>query len=102
MRRVEKVFSKVETHLFESMLIEVIEEGGDAEEQVQDVAADTVAQGVDTAVSGDDRIDTSNDTVIEDASNQGRMIDALDSDAGVALMDDKEEEKKAEEAKVAG
>nr|GEY03860.1 hypothetical protein [Tanacetum cinerariifolium] len=39
---------------------------------------------------------------MEDASNQGRMIDALDSDAGVALMDDKEEEKKAEEAKVAG
>nr|GFA49701.1 hypothetical protein [Tanacetum cinerariifolium] len=30
------------------------------------------------------------------------MIDALDSDAGVALMDDKEEEKKAEEVKVAG
>nr|GEY52836.1 hypothetical protein [Tanacetum cinerariifolium] len=48
------------------------------------------------------RIDTSDDTVIEDASNQGRMIDALDSDEGVALMDDKEEEKKAEETKVAG
>nr|GEX22895.1 hypothetical protein [Tanacetum cinerariifolium] len=30
------------------------------------------------------------------------MIDALDSDAGVALMDDKMEEKKAEEDKVAG
>nr|GEU35753.1 hypothetical protein [Tanacetum cinerariifolium] len=30
------------------------------------------------------------------------MIDALDSDAGVALMDDREKEKKAEEAKVAG
>nr|GEX52554.1 hypothetical protein [Tanacetum cinerariifolium] len=48
------------------------------------------------------RIDTSDDTVMEDASNEGRMIDDLDSDAGVALMDDKEEEKKAEEAKVAG
>nr|GEW88232.1 putative reverse transcriptase domain-containing protein [Tanacetum cinerariifolium] len=45
------------------------------------------------------RINTSDDNVMEDASNQGRMIDALDSDAGVALMDDKEEEKKAEEAK---
>nr|GEW86640.1 hypothetical protein [Tanacetum cinerariifolium] len=33
---------------------------------------------------------------------KGRMIDDLDSDAGVALMDDNEEEKKAEEAKVAG
>nr|GEY75180.1 hypothetical protein [Tanacetum cinerariifolium] len=48
------------------------------------------------------RIDTSDDIVMEDASNQGRMIDALDSDAGVILMDDKEKEKKAEEAKVAG
>nr|GEV20448.1 retrotransposon protein, putative, Ty1-copia subclass [Tanacetum cinerariifolium] len=48
------------------------------------------------------RIDTSDDTVMEDASNEGRMIDDLDSDAGVALMDDKEEEKKAKEAKVVG
>nr|GEV59622.1 hypothetical protein [Tanacetum cinerariifolium] len=30
------------------------------------------------------------------------MIDALDSDACVALMDDKEAEKKAKEAKVTG
>nr|GEU61859.1 hypothetical protein [Tanacetum cinerariifolium] len=44
------------------------------------------------------RIDTSKDTVMEDASNQGRMIDDLDKDDVVALMDDKEEEE--EEAKV--
>nr|GEY13703.1 hypothetical protein [Tanacetum cinerariifolium] len=82
MRRVGKGFSRVETPLFEGMLVAgVIEEEGDAEEQ---------------------RIDTSDDTMMEDASNQGRMIDDLDSDAGVALMDDKEEEKKAEEAKFAG
>nr|GEY55632.1 hypothetical protein [Tanacetum cinerariifolium] len=208
MRRVGKGFSGVETPLFKGMLVGVIEEEGDAEEQVQDDAADTAAQRVDTAVSGDDvqdqsissptpptlppqqpqdlpstsqvqhtppqspqpqpqaadflmgllqealdacvvltrrvkhleydkvaqaleitklkkrvkklekankvkvlklrrlkkvgtsqRIDTSDDTVMEDASNQGRMIDALDSDAGVALMDDKEDEKKAKEAK---
>nr|GEX93849.1 putative ribonuclease H-like domain-containing protein [Tanacetum cinerariifolium] len=178
MRRVGKGFLGVETPLFEGMIVGVIEEEGDAEEQIQDVAADTAAQGVDTAVSGDDpqpqsppqaqpqatdfpmsllqealdayaaltrrvehlqydkvaqaleitkvkrrvkklekankvkvlklrrlkkvgtsqRIDTSDDTVMEDASKQGRMIDALDSDASVALMD----EKKAEEAKVAG
>nr|GEW91950.1 hypothetical protein [Tanacetum cinerariifolium] len=141
------------------MLVGVIEEGGDAEEQVQDVVVDTAAQGVDTAAIGDvvqdqsipshtpptpppqqpqdlpltsqealdacaalirrvehleydkvaqalkitklkrRRIDTSNDTVMEDASNQGRMIDTLDSDADVALIDDKDDEKKAEEAK---
>nr|GEZ32203.1 uncharacterized mitochondrial protein AtMg00810-like [Tanacetum cinerariifolium] len=40
------------------------------------------------------RINTSDDTVIEDASNQERMIDALDMDEGVALIDDKEAEKK--------
>nr|GEY02713.1 putative ribonuclease H-like domain-containing protein [Tanacetum cinerariifolium] len=185
--KVGKVFSGVDTPLFEGMLVGMIEEGGDAEEHVQDVVDDTTAQGVNTAVSGDDvqdqsipsptlptpppqqpqdlpsisqealdacaaltrrvehleydkvaqaleitklkrrvkklergnkvkvlklrrlkkvgtsqRSDTSDDTMIEDASNQGRMIDALDSDAGVALMDDKEDKKKAEEAKVAG
>nr|GEU39829.1 reverse transcriptase domain-containing protein [Tanacetum cinerariifolium] len=45
------------------------------------------------------RIDTSEDTVKEDASNQGRMIDDLDKDDVVDLMDDKEEEKKEEEVK---
>nr|GEW84484.1 hypothetical protein [Tanacetum cinerariifolium] len=45
------------------------------------------------------RIDTLEDTVIEDASNQGRMIDDLDKDDVVALMDDKEKEKKEEEVK---
>nr|GEY06194.1 ribonuclease H-like domain-containing protein [Tanacetum cinerariifolium] len=39
------------------------------------------------------RIDTSEDTVMEDASNQERMIDDLDKDDVVALMDDKEEDK---------
>nr|GEV32304.1 putative reverse transcriptase, RNA-dependent DNA polymerase [Tanacetum cinerariifolium] len=48
------------------------------------------------------RIESSNDTDMEDASNQGRMIDELDRDEGVALMDDEEAEKKAEEAQVAG
>nr|GFC11557.1 hypothetical protein [Tanacetum cinerariifolium] len=54
-----KGFSRVDTPLFEGMLVGVIEEGGDAEEQVQDVADDTVAQEVDTAVLGDDVQDQS-------------------------------------------
>nr|GEZ18379.1 hypothetical protein [Tanacetum cinerariifolium] len=103
MRLVGKRFSRVETPLFEVMLVAgVIEEEGDTEEQVQDVTEDAAAQGADTAVIGDARIDTSDDTIMEDASNQEKMIDDLDSDAGVALMDDKEEEKKEKEAKVAG
>nr|GFB14419.1 hypothetical protein [Tanacetum cinerariifolium] len=59
MRRVGKGFSGVDTSLFEGMLVGVIEEGGDAEEQVQDVADDSATQGVDTAVLGDDVQDQS-------------------------------------------
>nr|GEX84244.1 hypothetical protein [Tanacetum cinerariifolium] len=46
------------------------------------------------------RVDTSNDTMMDDASNQGRIIDELDKNDVVALMDDKEEDKKDEETKV--
>nr|GEX80595.1 hypothetical protein [Tanacetum cinerariifolium] len=46
------------------------------------------------------RIDTSDDTVMDDESNQGRIIDEMDKDDDVTLMDDKEEDKKDEEAKV--
>nr|GEZ62416.1 hypothetical protein [Tanacetum cinerariifolium] len=46
------------------------------------------------------RIDTSDNTVMDDASNQGRIIDELDKDDAVALMDDKEDDKEEEEAKV--
>nr|GEX44396.1 hypothetical protein [Tanacetum cinerariifolium] len=42
------------------------------------------------------RIDTSDDTVLDDESNQGRIIDEMDKDDDVALIDDK----KDEEAKV--
>nr|GEX95051.1 hypothetical protein [Tanacetum cinerariifolium] len=48
------------------------------------------------------RIESSDDTDMDDASNQGRMIDELDKDEGIALMDDEGAEKKAEEAQVAG
>nr|GEU36293.1 putative ribonuclease H-like domain-containing protein [Tanacetum cinerariifolium] len=46
------------------------------------------------------RVDTSDYTIMEDVSNQGRMIDELDRDEDVALMGEKEEEKKAEVVKV--
>nr|GEW16272.1 putative ribonuclease H-like domain-containing protein [Tanacetum cinerariifolium] len=45
------------------------------------------------------RVDTSDDTIIEDVSNQGRMIDKLDRDEGAVLIGEKEEEKKAKEVK---
>nr|GEX42736.1 putative ribonuclease H-like domain-containing protein [Tanacetum cinerariifolium] len=46
------------------------------------------------------RVDTSNDTVMDDASNQGRMIAEMDKDDDVISMDNKEEDKKVEEDKV--
>nr|GEW55867.1 xylulose kinase-1 [Tanacetum cinerariifolium] len=53
-RRVGKGFSGAKTPLFEGMLVAgVIEEEGDAEEHVQDVAEDAATQGADTAVIGD-------------------------------------------------
>nr|GFA84631.1 hypothetical protein [Tanacetum cinerariifolium] len=45
------------------------------------------------------RVVTSDDTIMKDESNQGRMIDELDRDEGAALMSEKEEEKKAGEVK---
>nr|GEU77779.1 putative ribonuclease H-like domain-containing protein [Tanacetum cinerariifolium] len=45
------------------------------------------------------RVDTSDDTIMEDVSNQGRMIGELDRDEGIELMGEKEEEKKTEQAK---
>nr|GEU45434.1 hypothetical protein [Tanacetum cinerariifolium] len=154
MRRVRKGCSRVETPLFEGMLVaREPEEQGDAEEQGTD---DNAAEEPVTAVSKDDealdgcatlarrvkhlehdkvaqnleitklktrvkklerankvkalklrrlrkimtsqRVDTSDDTIIEDVSNQGRMIDELDRDEGAVLMSEKEE-KKAEEVK---
>nr|GEX06006.1 hypothetical protein [Tanacetum cinerariifolium] len=89
MRRVGKGCSGVETPLFEGMLIaKELEEQGDVEEQSN---ANNAAEDPVTAVSEDDRVDTSDDTIMEDVSNQGRMIDELDKDEGVVLINEKEE-----------
>nr|GEU74898.1 hypothetical protein [Tanacetum cinerariifolium] len=46
------------------------------------------------------KVDTSNYTMMDDESNQGRMIAKIDKDDVVVLMDEKEEDEKVEEAKV--
>nr|GEY01804.1 hypothetical protein [Tanacetum cinerariifolium] len=127
MRRVGKGFSGVETPLFEGILEGVIEEQGDAEEQVQDDVDDAAAQGDDTVVQGDDealdacgaltrRVEHLEHDKVAQALEitklkrrvkklkrgnkvKGRMIDDLDKDDVVDLMDDKGEEKKEEEVK---
>nr|GEZ35400.1 hypothetical protein [Tanacetum cinerariifolium]GEZ35674.1 hypothetical protein [Tanacetum cinerariifolium] len=93
-----KGFSGVETPLFEGIIVgQVIEEGGDAEEHVQDVTDGDAAQGDDNAAQGDNNAAQGDDTA---AHGEGRIIDELDKNDAVALMDDKEEDKKEEEAKV--
>nr|GEV01866.1 hypothetical protein [Tanacetum cinerariifolium] len=76
-----------------------IEEEGDADEHVEDVTACDDAHGDDIAAHGE-RVDTSDDIVMNDESNQGMMIAEIDKDDVVVLRDDKEEDKKVEEAKV--
>nr|GFC44936.1 hypothetical protein [Tanacetum cinerariifolium] len=48
------------------------------------------------------RVNTSDDTVIEDVSNQGRMIDELDKDEGAVLMSEKEEKETKEVKDITG
>nr|GEX11840.1 hypothetical protein [Tanacetum cinerariifolium] len=103
MRKVRKGLSRVETPLFEGMLVgQEIEEERDADEDVEDVTAGDNTQGDDIAAHGEvpTRVDTSDDTMMDDEYNQGRMIDDMDKDDFFVLMDEKEEDKKVEKAKV--
>nr|GEV18636.1 retrovirus-related Pol polyprotein from transposon TNT 1-94 [Tanacetum cinerariifolium] len=43
------------------------------------------------------RIESSDDTIMKDVSNQGRMIDELDKDEGAVLMNEKEETKEVKD-----
>nr|GEU78842.1 hypothetical protein [Tanacetum cinerariifolium] len=85
--RVGKGFSGVETPLFEGMLVvgENVEEG----EAVHEQSIPSPTPPTPPPQQPQDFPSTS----------QGRMIDELDMDEGVALMGKKEEEKKTEEAK---
>nr|GEZ44907.1 hypothetical protein [Tanacetum cinerariifolium] len=152
-----KGFSRVETPLFEGMLVgQEIEKERNEDEHVEDVTAGDDGQRDDTAADGEvptvtqepsipsptptippsqppqdifqhlrrvkrlekgnkarvlklrslqkvetsQRVDTFDDTVMDDESNQGRVIDKMDKDDVVVLMDEKEEDKKVEETKV--
>nr|GEU96219.1 putative ribonuclease H-like domain-containing protein [Tanacetum cinerariifolium] len=72
-------------------LTQKIKEEGDADEHVEEINTGDAAHG--------DRVDTFDDTIMDDESNQERMIVEMDKDDAVVLMDDKEEDKKVEEAK---
>nr|GEV45384.1 putative ribonuclease H-like domain-containing protein [Tanacetum cinerariifolium] len=100
--RMGKGFSGVETPLFKGMIVEqVIEKGGGEEEHVE---RDTAAQGDDTQEPSipSPTPPTPPPQQPQDlpSTSKGRIIDELDKDDVVTLMDDKEEDKNKEEAKV--
>nr|GEU44049.1 hypothetical protein [Tanacetum cinerariifolium] len=113
-RRVGKGFFGVETPLFEGMLVEQeTDEEGASDEHVKEVNTGDAAYRDDSATHGEVltrvgtscRVDTSDDTVMDDESNKGRMIAEMDQDDAVVLKDDKKEDKEVadkdvEEAKV--
>nr|GEV85222.1 hypothetical protein [Tanacetum cinerariifolium] len=114
MRRVEKGFFGVETPLFDGMLVgQEIEKEGDEDEHVKDVTTGDDAQGDDTAAHGEVPTVTQEPSIPSPtptippsqppqdipSTSQGRMIDEMDKDDAIVLMDEKEEDKKVEEAK---
>nr|GEZ32798.1 hypothetical protein [Tanacetum cinerariifolium] len=68
--------------------------------RVEHLEYDKVAQALEITKLKRRRIDTSEDTLMDDASNQWRIIDDLDKDDAIALMDHKDKDKKEEEAKI--
>nr|GEU56567.1 retrovirus-related Pol polyprotein from transposon TNT 1-94 [Tanacetum cinerariifolium] len=116
MRRVGKGFSRVETPLFEGMIVEQqVAEGDDDEMHTAGVAAEGVVSAANdeepsipsptpptpqpqlsqdipstSQVGSAQRIDTSDDTMMDDVSNQGRIIANMDADANVVLEEDKD------------
>nr|GEW77215.1 putative ribonuclease H-like domain-containing protein [Tanacetum cinerariifolium] len=109
MRRVGKEFSRVETPLFEGMLVAQEFKEEDADENVEHVNVGDAAEGdvqppspqpqqqpQPTQDAGipinllQERVETSDKTVMDDVSNQERMIAEMDQDADVVLEDDKE------------
>nr|GEU73416.1 hypothetical protein [Tanacetum cinerariifolium] len=112
MRRVGKGFSRVETPPFEGMIVEQqVGEGAD-EVHVDDVSADGVAtEGASSVANNEvpaavdepsipspppptppptpskERIKTSDDTIMDDVSNQERIIADMDADKDMTLKD---------------
>nr|GEY82783.1 hypothetical protein [Tanacetum cinerariifolium] len=106
MRRVGKGFSRVETPLFEGMLV-----AGEIEEQGDDVQDQSIPsptpptpppQKPQDLPSTSQKLQTEEKGEEAGEGQQGRMIADLDRDTCVAWIDDEGTEKKAEDAQVAG
>nr|GEV08113.1 putative ribonuclease H-like domain-containing protein [Tanacetum cinerariifolium] len=90
---VGKGFSGVETPLFEEDVTADVEEDIQAQ-IIPSPAPSTSPPPPQDIPSTSHRIESSDDTIIEDVIKQGRMIDELDRDKGIELMGDKKEKKK--------
>nr|GEW61544.1 hypothetical protein [Tanacetum cinerariifolium] len=71
-----------------SLLQEALDACAALTKRVEHLEYDKVAQALEITKLKRRRVDTSEDIVMDDASNQGRIIDELDKDDAVALMDD--------------
>nr|GEZ23105.1 hypothetical protein [Tanacetum cinerariifolium] len=90
--KVGKGCSGVETLLFEGMIMAPQDGEGAAEVNVDNVSAAGVADESAASIAVDDvgiaqRVDTSDDTVMDDVSKQGRIIADMDADVDVTLKD---------------
>nr|GEW16241.1 hypothetical protein [Tanacetum cinerariifolium] len=74
-----------------SLLQEALDACAALTRRVEHLEYNKVAQALEIIKLKRRRIDTSEDTVMDDASNQERIIDEMDNDDDVALMDDKNE-----------
>nr|GEZ48166.1 hypothetical protein [Tanacetum cinerariifolium] len=83
-----------------SLLQEALDACAALTRRVEHLEYNKVAQTLEITKLKRRRIDTSDDTVMDDESNQWRIIDKMDKDDVVVLMDEKEEDKKVDEAKV--
>nr|GEU79990.1 uncharacterized mitochondrial protein AtMg00810-like [Tanacetum cinerariifolium] len=83
-----------------SLLQEALDACASLTRRVEYLEYEKVAQALEITKLKRRRIDTSDDTVMDDESNQGRIIDEMDKDDTVALMNDKEEDKKDKEDKI--
>nr|GEV05119.1 hypothetical protein [Tanacetum cinerariifolium] len=115
--RVGKGFSRVETPLFKGMLVEQqVAEEGDGDENDENVNASDADEGDRVKklerrnkvkvlklrrlqkVRTSQRVETPNETVMDDESNHERMIAKMDQDVDVVLKDDKKDDKEVADA----
>nr|GEV00089.1 hypothetical protein [Tanacetum cinerariifolium] len=81
-----------------NLLQEVMDTCAALTRRLEHLEFDKVAQALEITKLKRKRVDTSDDTVMDDESNQGRMIAEMDQDDAIVLEDDKEEDREVVDA----